>query len=146
MVSYMRMKPKGGAKNKVILTKEQIQFVENAGRIRLPYHHLATLLGISETTFELILKRQPEVKEAYDLGCAKSSSSYRKTLYDLAVIEKNPRMMEFFGKTMEGLRTTDRVELTGADGAPIEVSKIPKEERLKRIEALSKKLKLTEED
>lgn len=141
-----RKKRPGGPGSKIILDEKQLLLVENAGRIRLPYHHLSVLLGISESSLELIFKRDPKVKAAYDMGAAKASSTYRKTLYDMAIVERSPRMMEFFGRTMEGLSTKDRVELTGADGAPIEVAKVPKEERLKRIEAIRKRLNLTEEE
>lgn len=104
---------------KIKVTPELLKMVEQFGVIRLPHDQIAIVLGVSKDTFELQMKRDPSLRQALDKGRASSSIESRKTLYQMAVKEKNPRMLEFYLKTQEGFKSIERLELTGANGGPV---------------------------
>jgi hypothetical protein len=130
-------------KHKKNLTKEQLELLQKLSGIRLPMDQIATMLDISYDTLDRMSKSSGAVRAAIDKGRAKGSSLYRQTVYQMAVGEKNPRMLEFWGKTQEGFKTADRLELTGADGGPVNtlsLDHLSDEELETRLAALKNKL------
>jgi hypothetical protein len=95
-------------------TPEEIAQLEAYASIRLPTDYVAAMFGISDTWLEQLIKDNDAAQLAVRRGRAKSSANYRQTLYQMAVVEKNPRMIEFWGYTQEGFKKTEVVEHAGS--------------------------------
>jgi hypothetical protein len=128
------------------LTEDEIRRLRQYGALRLPNEHIATLLNISETWLDHLLKRDNAARRALTEGRASASQSVRGTLYQLAngrpakigkerlpdgtvrdvvlepAIPPDVPSLKFWCETQEGFKRADRLELTGADGGPIQTS------------------------
>jgi hypothetical protein len=152
---------------KIKLTSEQLKALEGMSKVRLPVDMMAAILGISKSTLERLTKGDAAVREAISRGRANASGLVRNTLFRLAtekveVVEKtvegknvktktytrepDMRAMELWVTTQEGFKRTDKLEVTGPDGGPIETTELSKKERAAAIKALDKKLRLTEDE
>jgi hypothetical protein len=139
-------------------TETEIKQLRVFAGIRLPNEHMAAALGMSQDTFERALKKNDTARAAVLEGRASASKNIRGTLYSLALGVKNTgkkggykikpdyNALKFWCQTQEGFKSADRLELTGANGGPIETTQETQEERLKRIAELNKKLELTEDE
>lgn len=134
------------------LTQKELDQISGMAAVRLPMEMIATLMGFgSKDTLEKRVKKDPALRSAIDRGRANASGKVRNHLYAMQFDETLPPQIrfqagKFWAQTQEGFKTADRLELTGADGAPIEVTKLTSEERMAAIKALDKKLALTEDE
>ena len=104
------------------LTEEQKAQVE-ALAAYLTNEQIADYFGITRPTFNSIMERDPEILLRYKRGKAKAIGAVAQGLLQQARNGDKVAAM-FYLKTQAGWRETSRHELTGADGDPIEFSKI----------------------
>lgn len=151
-----------GRNKKTKFNDDQIKMIEHLSGIRLPMEHLATILGISKDTLEKMIKTDDKVRSAILGGRAKASSNVRKTCYQMAIgrrAERDPitgemipaqapdfQALKWWTATQEGFKQADRLEITGADGKPIEMAQMSSEERIAAIANLNKKLKFSDDE
>lgn len=153
------------------LSEKELHQLEGYGLLRVPMAQIASLFGISESTLMRILKKQPEAAAALESAQAKSSLRVRRTLYERAVgapprqlpdevgprgekipgkwlpaIEPEPWALKFWAQTQEGFMPTERHELTGAGGGPIENRDETREALIERVTKLRKANDLTTEE
>lgn len=96
-----------GGRPKTILSSEQIKEVESLAQ-RLTIEQIADYLGIGQSTFFEIRKRQPEVSEAYRRGKTKAVDYVVSKLLD-KVADGDTTATIFFLKTQGGsIRITRR--------------------------------------
>jgi len=112
----------GGGRPRVELTKDQVREVETLAAV-LNQQQMADYFGIAHRTFEAILARDEDVYAAYKRGKAKAIGSISQSLLKSAR-EGNTTAQIFYLKTQAGWKETDRRELTGPDGEPLQVEEI----------------------
>ena len=86
---------------------------ETLGGLGVPQDQIALLIGVTTNTLRKYL--MPELK----LGHAKATSQVAQTLYNRATKGNDLGAAIFWLKSQAGWREVQRVETTGADGAPI---------------------------
>jgi hypothetical protein len=102
------------------LTEAQAAEVKTLAAV-LTTAQIADYFGIGRTTFFAIMDRDPEVAARYKRGKAKAIGAIARSLIAKAR-GGDTACMIFFLKTQAGWRETDRVEHSGPDGGPVEVS------------------------
>lgn len=139
--------------SKRILTKEELKMIEGMAMVRLPLPMMATIMGIAEDTLQRMYKNDAAVREVIDGGQAKSSQTVRKTLFQMAVGYKDDKgkrhdpdfqALKWWTQSQEGFKSAERLELTGADGAPLKG--ISDEEVDAKLEAALKRERETRGD
>lgn len=85
----------------------------------LTQEQIADFFAISESGLHLKFRADPKLRIAYKKGRAEAVSKVARTVYEKAMAG-NVVCAFFYLKTQAGWRETDRHELTGADGGPIE--------------------------
>lgn len=130
-------RPKGTLK--FVLSDKQIEELETMAGLGIPMESIAAIFGMSKDTLEARVKDQAGVKSAIERGKGKVRATIYQTAYNQAM-SGNTAMLIFWLKTREGWKETDRLELTGADGKPLEVTALTYEQRQRRIKELSKVL------
>jgi hypothetical protein len=103
---------------------------------------LASVLGVSTRTIER-RKKQPAFAEVVARGKAKGQVSVRRMLFGLAA-KGNVAAAIFLAKNILGYRDVVANELSGPNGAPIEVDHKPDlsqltDEELKQLRAIAQK-------
>lgn len=127
-------------KHKRKLTPEELDLIEGCSALNMPYDQMAVLLKTSASTFDRMIKTYPALREALARGRTRGSRHARTTLYTMAtgspeqklrdketgevtkiIPAKEPdfQALKFWCQTQEGFRSADRLELTGANGAPL---------------------------
>ena len=101
------------------LTSDQKAQVE-ALAAYLSQDQIADYLGIGRTTFQSMIERDPEISERYKRGKAKAVGLVAQGLLQKARSGDTTSAI-FYLKTQAGWRETQKIEHTGADGAPIQV-------------------------
>lgn len=109
---------KGGKPQKT-LTPEQVLEVGTLSAF-LSQEQIADYFGIARNTFIAICERQPEVFEQYKKGKARAIGTVAKGLIKQAM-EGNTSAAMFYLKTQAGWRETSVQEITGKDGATLQV-------------------------
>lgn len=128
------------------LTPDEIRQLETMSGLRLPTHQIAAILGLSKTHLEVLIKKDDAARNAVEMGRAVASTTVRQRAYEQA-IGGNTTMLIFWLKTQEGFRETDRLELSGPNGGPIESTReLTPEMRQKKIEKYKKLLESTEDE
>ena len=95
-------------------TDDDLAQLEAYAAIRLPMQQIAIMFGYrSEPHFRDLIKKSEAAQRRLALGHARSSAKFRKTLFEAATVDKNPRLMEFWAKTQEGFSYVDKVEHSG---------------------------------
>jgi hypothetical protein len=102
------------------LTEDQKAQVE-ALAAYLTQEQIADYFGIGRTTWFAMLDREPDLSERYKRGKAKAIGAVAQGLIQQARAGDKVAAM-FYLKTQAGWRETDRLEHTGADGAPIDLN------------------------
>lgn len=133
------------------LNESQLKMIRGMSTVRMPYEDIAESVGWSKTTFERNMKSDDMLREAVLDGRRNAKGRVHNHLYTSMFDQTLPPNVRysyatFWAKTKEGFTTTEKLELTGADGGPVEISKLTSEERKAAISALNKKLKLTEDE
>ena len=104
------------------LTADQKAQVE-ALAAYLSQDQIADYLGIGRTTFQSMIERDPEISERYKRGKAKAVGLVAQGLLQKARAGDTTSAI-FYLKTQAGWRETQKIEHTGADGAPIQVESL----------------------
>lgn len=100
-------------------TDQERRQVEALSGYGLPLHQIAALIrdGIHVSTLSAHFERE------LTLGKAKANAGAAKSIYQ-KVMSGDPGMMRYWGATQLGWRETQHHEITGKDGAPIQVATI----------------------
>lgn len=77
-------KPKNVQPPKVVLNEEQIKLCEKYGAVGLNNDQLAGIFEVTPSTFDLIMKRQPEVARAIKKGRGNGIGKIAGTLFQKA--------------------------------------------------------------
>jgi hypothetical protein len=101
------------------LTGEQVEQVEKMAGHGLTLDQIADCLNIGERTLERRFSEDTVVLAAYKRGKAVAINAVAKTVYQKAVAGEGAFPF-FYLKTQAGWRETNRMEVTGADGGPVQ--------------------------
>ena len=104
------------------LTEKQRGEIETLAAF-LSIEQLADYFGIGRTTFFALMERDPEISELYKRGKSKAIAHIAQGLIQKARAGDTTSAI-FFLKTQARWRETERHEITGADGGPLELSRI----------------------
>ena len=103
------------------LTDEQIDQVEKLAAI-LNQAQLADFLGISQRTFQRRVAEDPRIMAAYKKGRSAGVASVATGLLKQAR-DGNTTAAIFYLKTQAGWKEKDALEITGAEGAAIQITR-----------------------
>jgi len=124
----------GGNGNRVFVVNEEfLHKVKSLALDNATYKDCAAALGMSHQNFGHLVRGNPKVAEAYDTGKAYHRISLSRSLSDMAIKQKNVAAAIFLAKQSEdqgGLGMSDRQEMTGKGGAPIQITFLPGDEKL----------------
>ena len=104
------------------LTDKQRAEVETLAAF-LSAEQVADYFGIGRTTFFNMMERDADIAERYKRGKSKVVAKVAQGLIQKALSGDTTSAI-FFLKTQARWRETERHEITGADGAPIELARI----------------------
>ena len=110
---------------KIDLSKQQLDQIRAMAGFGLPIERIALVLGVSERTLYRKKSMIPEVREAFEQGLAQADFAISKTLYDMAVTDRNLPALIWWEKTRLG--RSDRATIShesDQDLAPKTVSKV----------------------
>ena len=102
------------------LTDIQRQEVETLAAL-LNQEQIADYLGIGRTTFHRLMQRDPDIEARYKRGKAKAIAHVAKGLLQKARSGDTTSSI-FYLKTQADWRETERLEHSGPDGTPLEIS------------------------
>jgi hypothetical protein len=152
------------------LSDKQYELIRNLAIIRLPRHMMATSLNMSKSMFDTLAKKDARMRQVLEDGNATASKNVRKTLYAMAVghreiVEKTVtaeglittkiiqtevpadfQALRYWCDTQEGFKKTEKFEITGSDGGPIEVGAPDPVKLAKRLKQLREINALDESD
>ncbi len=111
--------------------EEQRQQIETMAGLGMPHWQIAAILGISDETLDLALKKDITLQHQMKRGVAKASVNIRRTAYEKAFVDRDPKMIQYWLNCRERWAETSKVELTGAEGSPLQVVVLPSNEREK---------------
>jgi hypothetical protein len=97
---------------------KEVEFLAETG---LTYVQIAAKLGISTDTLERRRKENAAFAEAINRGRAKGVASVSNALYTNA-LSGNVAAQIFIMKCVGGWKSSERVEVSGANGGPVDVS------------------------
>lgn len=121
-------------------TKEPIEVkvaeVKKLGTLQCTDREAAAFLGIRYNTFKNLLRDDPKVREAWDRGKYLGLISLRRKQFRLA--SKSSTMAIFLGKQYLGQRDLQSHAFEGADGEPLDLSGLSKDEREKLREFITR--------
>lgn len=109
-------RPKGTTK--IQPTPETMSSLKGLGQIQCTTKEGAAFFRVSEPTFLKFLTDNPEAREALEEGKGKGRISLRRHQWRMA--ENNATMAIWLGKNHLG--QTDKTELTGSEGGPLQVA------------------------
>ena len=98
-------------------TDETRRMVESTSGLGLPHEQIAILVGIDDKTLRKYYRTE------LDLGKAKANGQIAKTLFGKATGGDTTALI-WWTKTQMRWAETQKHELTGADGVPLEFTKI----------------------
>jgi hypothetical protein len=113
---------RGPGQPKKTLTDKQRGEVETIAAF-LSTEQMAAYFGICHNTFTAMCERDATILEAYKRGKAKAIGKVAQGLVQKALAGDTTSAI-FFLKTQARWRETERHEITGADGGPLELSRI----------------------
>ena len=98
--------------------EEQRRLARAMAGFGLPEHDIAVLINVDVATLRQHFRRDLE------LGAVEGSAKVAQTLFLLATRDKNVSACIFWAKARMGWSEKTGVELTGKDGAPLDVPSI----------------------
>lgn len=110
--------PNKGGRPKTILTEKQIEEVAELSQ-RLTIGQIADYLGIGETTFYEIQKRQPEVSVAYKKGKQKAVNWVTSKLME-KIADGDTASTLFYLKTQAGWSEKQYLDVTSNASATLQ--------------------------
>lgn len=121
-------------------TEKELKSVEYLASLGHTELQLATALGISESTLQMTFKKCVALSQAVSRGRAKAHQEMGKRAWEMAL--SDPGMMKFWLSCKMGwTKAAQKVELTGANGGPIETSQETEEEKKLRVDAAIARIK-----
>lgn len=107
----------------------------------LTQEQIADFFGLSESGLRRRFLDDPVLSDAYKKGRAEALSKVAQTVY-MKAIGGHVACAFFYLKTQAGWRETERVEMTGKDGGPIQYEDIEqaRERLLGRIDSIASRL------
>lgn len=105
-----------------VLTEKQRGEIETLAAF-LSVEQMAAYFGIASNTFYAMAERDPEILEMYKRGKSKAIGKVAEGLVRKALAGDTTSAI-FFLKTQARWAETQKHELTGADGGPVEVARI----------------------
>jgi hypothetical protein len=125
-------------RNPRILTPEEIEQVRKLAPY-LTREQLADFFEMNRKTFDAIRERQPEVETAYRAGKAEIIGKIAQSLIQDA-LDGDTTSRIFFLKTQAGWRETNRTEITGAEGGPVQIETTVNDDLRQALDAIARKL------
>lgn len=141
----------GDSGNDLVITKNRVgrprvildpAKVEELSGLGMTGSQIADRLGIARATLYAVISRDEEIADAMRRGLAKSVEEAQRTLYDMAIRERNTTALIFWLKCRGGMNMKSEVELSvkpgiePARGAEILADLDARLERFSRISAL----------
>lgn len=120
-----------GGRPRIELDDEQIGQIEKLAAV-LTMEQIADFLGFSERTLRRRFGDDPKVLAAYKRGKQRAIAGVATNLIQQAQ-SGNTTAAIFYLKTQAGWRETNRTELTGLDGGPLDIRELTDDERRERI-------------
>ena len=146
------------------LSADELKLVQGMAEQRLPLHNIAMILKVSDSTLDRMIRDQPDLRDAIYRGRAVGTQKAYRAAFELATgytrvhkirsynqrtgkwtvktreedIPPDPNMLRFWLKTQEGWRETDRIEISGPGGGPIQVEEMSVAEREAHLDKLLK--------
>jgi hypothetical protein len=108
----------------------KIEMLKRMCALKMPDEKKAALLGMSLSMYRELIIKHDDLRQDLETISTISSAEFYRTIYDMAVKDKNMQAITLWARTREDFTYKHKVELTGADGGPIrsEVSTISEEE------------------
>ena len=106
------------------------QEIEDAAAIGLTVTQIASVMGIGRSTLFLHFQNDPEAKDAYDRGRDRGDALLYQSQFKRAMAGSDT-MLIWLGKNR--LNQTDKTELSGVGGGPIEVADVTPIELARRV-------------
>ena len=97
----------------------QYDEIERLAELGCTQHEIAVILGISDNTISLHKQKDDKLRVALERGRMTLHRKLRAAQVDKALVERNTDMLKHLGKHY--LNQRDHVEVTGKDGAPVEI-------------------------
>lgn len=123
-----------GGRPRIEIDGDQVAQIEKLAAV-LTMEQIADFLGFSERTLRRRFHEDPEVLAAYKRGKQRAVAGVATNLIQQAQ-SGNTTAAIFYLKTQAGWRETNRTEITGADGGPLDIKELTDEEREHRIQRL----------
>ena len=92
---------------------------------------LAAYFQCNPDYFQDLMKERPELRAAYDDGMEAGRLLLRQTQMSVAVKDRNTTMLIWLGKN--NLDQSDKSEISGKDGKPIQIQAVPLGEVERRL-------------
>lgn len=116
-------------------TEQEIEKIEYYYSIDLAECHIAALFDFTPEWFSVLLKRQRPLRKAKERGKALGSFRSKAMLWK-KIQEGDSKLLEFYLKAKENYASTNKLEVTGANGGPQVIIAIPGNGReISQIEA-----------
>lgn len=120
------------AKKPIVLTEQQIKELPKYTQAGLNLDQIASILEISSSVLDDIIKRQPEVKWAIEKGRSDAILQVGSTAFQQAVTGKNPAMTMFYLKCRAGWSEKSQEERDAGNAIPLTPDNIAELCRLAR--------------
>lgn len=114
------------------LTDDQRRELKTLGAVGLSFRQMAAYFGIGHNTFDRMRDDDPTIDELIEQGAANALAKVGAKLYEGAM-EGNTTAQIFIMKAKGGWRENARIEVTGADGGPMQVETSDARDRLKAL-------------
>jgi len=134
--------------SKIIFNESQLDLVQKMAEIRLPHWQMASLLGLSVNMFQEVVRRDDAVQNRLMLGRSKGSELIRRTLFQMAVGERDPddpakwvhkpcpQALKFWCISQEGFKSESQIDVNIVDHQ-IEMTSTERNDEIKRLLALT---------
>ena len=118
---------------KYIIDDDFLQKVRLLGGLNATYEDAAIFLGMSHQNFGRLVRENEKVTKAFESGKTNNRLSLRRKLTSLAIDKDNVAAAIFLAKQAEsngGLGMSDRAEISGKDGGPVQIQFIEGDDKL----------------
>lgn len=134
---------------RIPLSAQEVKNIEAMAGLGMSMTQISHVLGMSRATLERRMKDSPPelaAKEALDRGRAMAISAVSKTAFEMAKSGKESGMTQFWLQCRANWKKTESKEISGPDGAAIEIASEDEASLMARIKDKVKKLKILEDE